>query len=63
MEYTNTDMAHRISERIHNERNRKLLHRHLIDGLTFDELSTEFFLSRRQVARIIARGKSILTTE
>ena len=61
MEYTNTEMDGRISERIHNERNRRLLHRHLIDGLTFDELSAEFFLSRRQVARIIARGKSILT--
>ena len=61
MDYTNSEMANRISEHIHSERNRRLLHRHLIDGLTFDELSAEFFLSRRQVARIIARGKSILT--
>ena len=63
MDYTNSDMADRISEHIHSERNRRLLYRHLIDGLTFDELSVEFFLSRRQVARITARGKSTLKIE
>lgn len=63
MRYTNSEIDRLISEQIHNERNRQLLRRRLIDGRTYDELSTEFFLSRRQVARIIARARSILTTE
>ena len=63
MQYTNTEIDRRITDRIHNERDRQLMRRRLIDGRTYDELSAEFFLSRRQVARIIARAKSILTTE
>ena len=60
---TNSELNELITERIHNARDRELLHRRLIDGMTYDELSAEFFLSRRQVARIIAKANSILTTE
>ena len=60
---TNSEIDERITERIHNARDRELLRRRLIDGMTYDELSAEFFLSRRQVARIIAKASSILTTE
>lgn len=63
MQYTNSEIAAIIAERIHSERDRRLLRRRFIDGQTYDELSVEFFLSRRQVARIIARARSILTTE
>lgn len=63
MQYTNSEIDRLISERVHSERDRQLLRRRLIDGRTYDELSTEFFLSRRQVARIIARARSILTIE
>lgn len=63
MQYTNSEIDRRIAETIHNERDRQIMRRRLIDGRTYDELSTEFFLSRRQVARIIARARSILTTE
>jgi hypothetical protein len=63
MQYTNSEINSRIAERIHNERDRQLMRRRLIDGRTYDELSAEFYLSRRQVARIIARAKLALTTE
>lgn len=63
MQYTNSEIDYQIAERIHNERNRQLLRRHLIDGRTYDELSAEFYLSRRQVARIIAQAKRIFTTD
>lgn len=60
---TNSQLNALIDDRIHNDRDRRLLRRRFIDGQTYDELSVEFFLSRRQVARIIARARSILTTE
>lgn len=60
---TNSQFYQAIAEHIHSDRDRRLLQRRFIDGRTYDELSVEFFLSRRQVARIIARARSILTTE
>lgn len=60
---TNSQLCQAIAEHIHNDRDRRLLRRRFIDGQTYDELSVEFFLSRRQVARIIARARNILTTE
>ena len=63
MQYTNSEIEQRIAETIHSERDRRLMRRRLIDGRTYDELSAEFYLSRRQVARIIAKAKRILTTE
>ena len=63
MQYTNSEIDRRIAETIHNERDRQLMRRRLIDGRTYDELSAEFFLSRRQVARIIARAWATLITE
>lgn len=63
MEYTNSEIERRIAETIHSERDRRLMRRRLIDGRTYDELSAEFYLSRRQVARIIAKAKHTLTTE
>lgn len=60
---TNSQLCQAIAEHVHSDRDRRLLQRRFIDGQTYDELSVEFFLSRRQVARIIARARSILTTE
>ena len=60
---TNSEIDRRIAEQIHSARDRDLLRRRFMDGQTYDELSAEFFLSRRQVARIIAKAQSILTTE
>lgn len=60
---TNSQIYQAIAEHVHSDRDRKLLRRRFIDGRTYDELSVEFFLSRRQVARIIARARATLTTE
>lgn len=35
------------------ERNRKIAKRHLIDGITFEELESEFGLTDRQIKRIV----------
>lgn len=59
----NDRLAQEIDRWIKTERNRQLLRRRLIDGRTYDELADEFYLSRRQVARIIARAKAIMKTE
>jgi hypothetical protein len=34
-----------INEWVHNEQDRKMLERHLLDGVAFYSLSIEFFLS------------------
>ena len=59
----NDRLAENIDRWIKTERDRKLMKRRLIDGRTYDELSDEFFLSRRQVARVIARASAALKTE
>ena len=53
MEYTNSRIREIIGEHIHNKRDRELLERRLIDGITFEKLAEEFELSVSQVKRII----------
>ena len=53
MDYTNSRMRFLIEEYIHSERDRLLLTRRLIDGLSFSELEKEFFLSDKQLKRIV----------
>ena len=53
MEYCNSKIRELIGEHIHSERDRRLLERRLIDGLTFEKLAEEFELSVSQVKRII----------
>lgn len=49
-----------IDEYIHNERNRAILKRRLIDGLCFEKLAEEFDLSVRQTKSIIYREQDRL---
>lgn len=60
MDYTNSRMKALISDHIHSLRDRRILHRRLIDGLTFDALAEEFELSERQVKNIVYKNESIL---
>ena len=53
IEYTNSEVRNKIDELIHSERNRDLLKRRLIDGLTYERLAEEFDMSVRQVKNII----------
>ena len=52
-EYTNSQIEALIDEHIHNERDRALLKRRLIDGICFEPLGEEFDLSDRQVKTIV----------
>jgi len=47
-----------IAEWVRNERNRKILHRRLIDGVRFDDLAFEFDLSVTQVKNIVYKNRS-----
>ena len=59
-EYTNSQISGIIDEYIHSERDRKLLKRRLIDGITYDRLAEEFDLSVRQVKNIVYRREDEL---
>lgn len=52
-DYTNSEVEVLINELIHSERDRALMKRRLIDGLTQEQLAEEFDLSVRQVQRLI----------
>lgn len=60
MEYTNSQIKELILEHIHSARDRKLLYRRLVDGITFEKLAEEFDMSTVQVKRIIYKAEEIL---
>ena len=60
MNYTNSQARDIIAEHIHSERDRKIMERRLIDGLTFERLAEEFELSVSQVKRIIWKDSEII---
>ena len=47
-----------IDQWIHNERNRRIMRRRLIDGIRFEQLAEEFDLSVTQVKNIVYKGRS-----
>lgn len=53
IEYSNSQIAELIDEWIHSERDRAILKRRLIDGLTYEQLAEEFDMSVRQMKRIV----------
>jgi hypothetical protein len=59
-EYTNSQISGIIDEYIHSERDRKLLKRRLIDGITYERIAEEFELSVRQVKTIVYRSEQTL---
>lgn len=54
-DYTNTQIKALICEHIHSQRDRKLLFRRLVDGVSFERLGEEFELSVRQTKNIVYR--------
>ncbi len=56
MNYTNSQIREVIAEYIHNERDRKILERRLIDGITFERLAEEFDMSVSQMKQIIQKN-------
>jgi DNA-directed RNA polymerase specialized sigma24 family protein len=49
-----------IDEWIHSERDREILTRRLIDGITFERLAEEFDMSVRQVKNIVYKAEQEL---
>lgn len=60
MEYSNSRIRELIAEYIHSERDRKILERRLIDGITFERLAEEFDLSVRCVKAAVYKGQKQL---
>ena len=60
MEYKNSQIRETIGEMIHSERDRRIMERRLIDGVTFDRLAEEFELSVSQIKRIVWRNAEII---
>ena len=60
IEYTNSQISDAIDEYIHNERDRKILKRRLIDGVCFEPLAEEFDLSVRRIKSIVYKCEDIL---
>jgi len=60
MNYSNSQIREIIAEWVHNERDRRMLERRMIDGITFERLAEEFDMSDRQVRRIVNHLKEQL---
>ena len=60
MTYTNSQIREIIAEHIHSERDRRLMERRLIDGITFERLAEEYELSVSQVKRIVWKDSEII---
>lgn len=59
-DYSRTELTEAIDEWILNQRHRAILKSRLIDGLTYDELSEMYYMSPRQIKRIVYRSQEIL---
>lgn len=53
-----SQISHLIDEWVLNERDRKILHRRLIDGICYEPLAEEFGLSVRQTKNIVYKGEN-----
>ena len=62
IEYSNSQIAEIIDEWIHSERDRAILKRRFIDGITFEKLAEEFDLSVRQVKKIVYKHGDVILT-
>ena len=49
----NSDIERYIDEYIHSERDRSILKRRMIDGITFEKIAEEFEMSPRRIKAII----------
>ena len=59
-EYTNSSVARIIDEYIHSERDRKIIKRRLIDGISIERLAEEFERSPRAMQRKVAKLQAVV---
>lgn len=62
-DYENPEIEEIIDRVIHSERDRAILKRRLCDGICFEPLSEEFYLSVRQTKRIVYKGIERISKE
>lgn len=55
-QYGNSQMDALINEYVHSERDRRILHRRLIDGICYEPLAEEVGMSPRQVKAIVNKS-------
>ena len=60
MEYSNSQVRRIIEDFIHSERDRKILIRRFIDGISFEKLAEEQDMSVRQIKNIVYRDEKII---
>ena len=60
MEYSNNQVRRIIEDFIHSERDRKILMRRFIDGISFEKLAEEQEMSVRQIKNIVYRDEKII---
>lgn len=58
--YSNSGIILLIDEYVHSERDRKILKRRYVDGITHERLAEEFDLSVAQIKRIIYKYEKYL---
>ena len=54
--YSTDHIVYLIDQYIHNERNRAIIRRNLIDHIIFEDMETEFRLSVRRLKSIVYSG-------
>lgn len=57
---TNSELVQLIDENIHHKRNRRILKRRLIDGVTYEALAEEFDMSVRGIKKLVYREQDRL---
>ena len=57
---TRDEIEYIVNQRVHNERNRKIILRRLLDGICYEPLAEEFDLSVRQTQNIVYNGMTKL---
>ena len=60
MEYTNSQAREAIAEFIHSSRDRIVLEKRLIDGLTYEKIAEDMGMSVRQIKNIVYKSEDIL---
>lgn len=58
--YPNSELSSRIDENIHSARNRNIMKRKVIDGITYEQIAEEVNLSPRQVKNIVHKSVDLL---
>ena len=58
--YTNSEVTTIINECVHSERDRKILLRKYVDGITHEKIAEEFDLCPKQISNIIYKYDKII---